>query len=200
MLDESIFHGLVASITLHPSLAHYQSPTESQYNYLQTSSLQSRTNCLIVLRNLSISKSVGLYRFLFADAEVSCTLGISWEWLRMEWLCEWQCVCPCMFDQKETWSQFNLVFRDQTWLTCRVCVGFHRIINFGRGFIIPICQGANIMSKYLRVCDDLIQKLLIGQNSIVNIRKFLFITKTFQKFKVSVRQCVQVLTAPVICG
>jgi len=78
MLDESIFHGLVASITLHPSLAHYQSPTESQYNYLQTSSLQSRTNCLIVLRNLSISKSVGLYRFLFfADAEVSCALGIS---------------------------------------------------------------------------------------------------------------------------
>ena len=57
-----------------------------------------------------------------------------------------------------------------------------------RGLFVSIFQGANIMSKYLRIRDDLIQKFCIPQNGIINVGKFLFIPETFQKLEVGKRQ------------
>jgi hypothetical protein len=43
------------------------------------------------------------------------------------------------------------------------------------------------MPEYLRICNDLVQKFGIGQNGIVNLRKFLFVANTFQKLEIGMR-------------
>ena len=73
-----------------------------------------------------------------------------------------------------------------------------KLLQHGFFFILLFFQGADIMSEYLRIRNDLIQKFGIGQNSIVNVGNFLFVPEAFQKFEISVRQSIQVFAASII--
>lgn len=75
-------------------------------NGRRTSSLQSRTNCLRVLRSLSMSKSDGLYVFVWSS------LVDAWLWVcPVEWECE--CECEGGWDDPSTHDEIDF-FRSRT--------------------------------------------------------------------------------------
>lgn len=116
VFDESIFHGLIAALSFLFSLCLCKPSVECDWQYRYgTSSLQSRTNCLMVLRSLSMSKSVGLYRFCRSDEERLWESPDSWAWVWFGWSWKWLWVCECPINHREAISAWYFIGAERHW-------------------------------------------------------------------------------------
>lgn len=82
MIQQSVFHGSIRRFALFPSLRDNIPLTTSRKRVYRrrTSTLQSLTNCFIVLLSFSISNSEGLYRLRGVESIVAPP----WSWLELE--------------------------------------------------------------------------------------------------------------------
>lgn len=67
------------------------------------------------------------------------------------------------------------------------------------GLPILLTTHIELMSKYLRICDDLLQELRVREDRAVDLCEALFVPERAEPLLVSTRERVDVFSAAVVC-